>query len=295
MKKVYMANDKATLNSLYRKNLSKILQEKNYKVIDIGLFKNNGYPNFKSIIKLLFSVKTPVISSNLRTNVLLLLMPWIKGLVILNGLGRNRGNKKMRKLIISLLLVNKKKSITIQSYADYRYFRKYCSEANIFWVPGSGGKKKIIGNKERAICIQRDDKISAVAKSINSIHPIFKEITVVGCNNRKNLESKLNKLKINSVGRVPSDKIFQDGKIFIQPSGYGEGFPHTLADAICSEMNIYIDNTEYIRYGLFRIGSKRKIINKNWSKLITSEETREIISEKEISKISYENLKKACN
>ena len=129
-------------------------------------------------------------------------------------------------------------------------------------------KKK--GENNSVLVVQRDSKIAAVAPSINDFLVNQGQTTplvVVGCKDSSLLNKLFPEILFRSTGYVEGADIFSKGSIFLQPTGYGEGFPHTLADAIVSDMGIYISNKEYIRYGLWLIGAKREHIAPGWSRM----------------------------
>jgi len=106
------------------------------------------------------------------------------------------------------------------------------------------------------VTIQRDDKLPIVAPSLIQLvrsceqeHPLI----VVGCKDSAMVKSQLDDVPHVSLGYLPANEILSGGQTFAQPSGYGEGFPHSLADAIVSGMDIIIAPIEYRRYGLYKL------------------------------------------
>lgn len=296
MKNVLILNDNNELNKRYRSELINNLILDNYKVKYLSL--NNKFECLFEILK--FKKNTPIISSNLRSNILSLMMPWLSGIVILNGLGRYRKKRIFRLALLSLIIINKKKIITVQSYADYRYIHKLCTNnQKIQWIPGSGGKHKAIGKRENLVLIQRDDKIDLVIDSIQKLLTYYStnktQVNIIGCNNNEKIMKLFSGTNYKSYGFVPSEEIFISGSIFIQPSGYGEGFPHSLADAICSKMEILIDNKEYIKYGLWKIGGNRVPITKSWSKLIITKDLVNSIQTSTITQKYIDNFNESQN
>ncbi len=274
---ILMINDKKILNDLYRDHLLKLLNKKFIKVFSFGLFDKKS-----SLIILILKIlnpKTVVVSSNLRSNFFSLFFFWKKGILILNGMGRYRSKNILRLILLILFKLNWKKEYIVQSYADYRFFKLY-SKKKYYWIPGSGGTEKKIGNKNNFLLIQRDNKILTVFNSICEFLDIAKNInvTIVGCNNIKKLEFLFRGYKLNFVNYIKSKDIFLEGKNFVQPSGYGEGFPHSLSDAIVSGLDIYINNKEYLRYGLYILGGKKKKFSKNWSILMNTSQVSKQIS-----------------
>ncbi len=279
---VLMINDKVQLNNLYRSSLLDFLKKKFITVYSCGLFDKK-----KNIFFILFKILNPtviIISSNLRSNIFSLFLFWKKGIIILNGMGRNRYKIFLRIVLLILFKLNWKKFFIIQSYADYRYFRLKCKN-NFFWIPGSGGVKKKSGLKKNFLLIQREDKIQNVYMSVNELLKDIKSYNIyfVGSNNKKKIKLLFKNYKIQSIKWQHPNDIFLKGGSFIQPAGYGEGFPHTLAHAIVSDLDIYIHNKEYLRYGLHILGGKKVFFSHNWSKLVG---TKKIANNINLNKIT---------
>jgi len=269
-------SDTNDINKLYRSELTYYLKQEFSKVYLYGLFdKNTVLPMIAKILKL----NTFIISSNLKSNFVSLMFFWKKGVVILNGIGRYRGDKVLRVTLLLLFRLNWRKAIIVQSCADYRYFRRF-SLKEYYWVPGSGGRYKKFGPKKRMLLIQRDDKIQLVFHSVSKLLDSIqsKPLSIVGCQDHEMVYGLFKDYKVNSIGRKDPEDIFLEGGVFIQPSGYGEGFPHTLADAIVSDLEIYIDSKEFIRYGLGRLGGGRKKISDNWCKLEGSKDISHVVN-----------------
>ena len=288
---VLMINDKTILNDLYRGSLISLLKKKFSIVHSCGLFDSK-----KIKIFILFKILHPkviVISSNLRSNIFSLLFFWKKGAVILNGLGTYRKTKLLRVVLLVLFSLNWKKTILIQSYADYRFFR-IKSKKKYFWIPGSGGYTLKSGPKENFILISRDKKIQRVFKSTCEFLKIMKNrrITVVGCNDKKKLKHLFKDYKINIVDYQHYKNIFLEGGGFVQPSGHGEGFPQSLAHAIVSGLDIYIDTKEFLRYGLRSLGGEKIFISSNWCRLSGLTKIAKIINDKEIAKKYFDIISK---
>ena len=289
---ILIINDNVALNDLYRKSLISLLKDKFSAVHSHGIF------DLKSIFFILIKILDPkiiIISSNLRSNIFSLLFFWKKGAVILNGMGSYRKTKLLRIILLKLFSLNWKKIIIIQSYADYRYFR-IKSKKNYFWVPGSGGINIKSGPKKNFIVIQRDEKIQRVCNSVCDFLKIIKNsrLSIVGCNDIKKLKSLFRGYKINFVGYQNYRNIFLEGAGFVQPSGHGEGFPHSLAHAIVSGLDIYIDIKEFLRYGLNRLGGKKKLFSGRWYILIGSTQIAKKINNKNITKQYFNIICKNC-
>jgi len=181
----------------------------------------------------------------------------------------------------------------IQSYADYRYLRRFGVHQNLLWLPGSGGRAKSYQERGARLVVQRDRKIAAVAQDLNRLFdrsPSDRRLIVVGCDDDDFVGALFSGVAVRSMGYVASDLIFQQGGTFLQPSGYGEGFPHTLADAIASDMPTLISNREYVRYGLHRIGARRRPLCIGWSTLESSPTLRHNVSEARIAEATVDIL-----
>ena len=191
MKKIQilMINDRAELNNLYRANLLDLLKKEFIKVYSYGLFDEK-----KSILFILLKIINPkviTISSNLKSNIFSLIFFWKRGVIILNGMGRYRHKIFLRTILLILFKLNWKKLFIIQSYADFRFFKRKFKK-NFFWIPGSGGTKKKRGLKKNFLIIQRDDKIQNVYLSVNEFLKNLKinSFFLIGCKNK-------NKKKLN--------------------------------------------------------------------------------------------------
>lgn len=253
-KSIVFINDAALLNQRYRQSLIDGLQNQGYPVLSLGLLDTKAsFP--KTLFYMVTHYKSTFVSSNLRANLVFLSIFWLQGVLILNGLGRYRNKRWLRRFLILLFRINLRKRVAIQSYADFRYFQRYAPSCSFIWVPGSGGQIKTLGPQGPIVTIQRDDKLPMVALSLIELvrsceqeHPLI----VVGCRDSAMVKSQLGDVPHVSLGYLPADEILSGGQTFAQPSGYGEGFPHSLADAIVSGMDIIIAPIEYRRYGLYK-------------------------------------------
>lgn len=266
---VDLINDKSLYNERYRKPLVKVLREREHTVASYGIF--DGFSRFFIIIiHLILKKDGVVISSNLKCNSLVLLFCRRPKIIILNGMGRYRAKLSFRLVLMGLFHLRANASIILQNYADYRYFQRYCPRLDLEWVPGSGGKVKSIGSQEILLVVQRDNKIESVCGSVLSLIRNMSPtplLSIVGCKDLKQLERLFPEIDFLSPGFVHSDDILKYGNSFVQPTGYGEGFPHTLADAVVSGMTIYISDIEFLRYGFSKLGSDRFRVADGWSLL----------------------------
>lgn len=250
-----MLNDHASYNKLYRADLMAQLEEEGTVIKSLGIF--DGYGKFiAGLLKFVFGRFGGVIlSSNLRANLVAMLLFWCRGMAILNGLGRYRANPAARRLVGNLMRLNWRKHFAIQCYSDYRYFRRYYGHSRLFWVPGSGGSQRKVGTEAKICIVQRDSKIECVRESVLDFcqHTGTSQLVVVGCKNNDLVASVLAGIEVESMGFVDQDDIFLPCDTFLQPTGYGEGFPHTLADALVTGLKIHIDRLNYIQFGLYKL------------------------------------------
>lgn len=239
---------------------------KNYEVIFLARSKQSVISYRKGLIKYL----TQFLSVDQSGVFVFLLRPWlwksykllvtsdticnliclnlsIPQLMILNGLGRYRNVHLFRSYLI--YSINRKASIEVcvQNYLDYRYLRKRVRK-KIYWIPGSGGTSRMTGQDENPVVITRDAKFKKQIHALRNVEKYFSKIHIVGL-------QKTN-LKNNSYinwGRRVQNSIFSEFKIFLQLDGYGEGVPHSLVDAICSNMDIYMTKRSWIQFGFHKL------------------------------------------
>ena len=282
---VLIVNDRLEYNSLYRTALMKNVQDNGYLVKSVTPFRN-GRLSLRRLLAIFLDYKSLCISSNLRSNIVTLCQPWRIGMVIFNGLGRYRQNSYARSLLLKLVSINSRKAISVQSYADFRFFRRFTRHKNLHWVPGSGGLAKPVGTEANALVVQRDDKIRLVApdllKLLGSLDFTLK-LKVVGCRDASLVDQAFPGKNVENIGFISSEKILLSGNLFLQPCGYGEGFPHSLADAISSGMRIYIARSEYIRYGLWKIGANYLTRAPAWGELVYESHLQDAISNKVVT------------
>lgn len=267
---IYVVNDTDNLNVNYRSSLISSLKLEGFRTNSLGLFDRN-YQNLKHIFQILSSKRVLIVSSNLRTNIVMLFLWHVRGLVILNGMGRLRKKKLARYFIVTLVWVNTRKKIAVQNYADFRYLRRFTRSSLISWVPGSGGTVRNHGIGSAKVAVQRDAKLFLVSASlINFLRnvPGPHKISVMGCTQLSSeLSLESNYHDIRCMGRVAQEDIFQHGRIFLQPAGYGEGLPHSLVDAIVSNMEVWIDRRMYLQTGLWKMGFELIEITGHWGRI----------------------------
>lgn len=276
---VIILNDREAYNRRYRFQLMERLTALGYEIESLGtLDRMARFPLLA--LRLIGGRSGRLISSNLKSNLFALMLCRRPKMVILNGMGRLRGNGRFRALLLTFLRLRRNTVAVVQNYADFRYLRRYCPLANLVWVPGSGGTAKSLGNAETAVMVQRDNKIGLVSCSVVSLLAAItprRTLAVVGCKDKAKLKTLFPDVELIMPGVVPSEDIFRNGGIFVQPTGYGEGFPHTLADAIVSGMDILISDIEFLRYGLGELGGRRSPLAPGWSRLIYDGELRNAV------------------
>jgi len=190
------------------------------------------------------------VSSNGKSNLLMLSLFNQGVTLILNGLGRWEKNLTIRRYIIFRMNHNNLK-LVCQSYRDFRYFRRYGRfSSRLFWVPGSGGITRLTGSGESLLMVSRDSKIGFHISDIGVLSDKGVPITIVGLNKPHLALSEVNLIELKK--HVPQTDIFLGHSLFLQLDGYGEGVPHSLCDAIMSNMDLFINKKCWIKFGFYR-------------------------------------------
>ena len=286
-KNILFINDKSFYNNRYRQGLMNLFVENGYRVISLGVF--DDLRSCMCVLRGLLG-RDKIVSSNLKSNIIFMLFPFKKGVVIINGFGRYRCNGLFRGIVLMLLRINKyKKIFVLQNYADWRYVVRYLKDSkNIKWFPGSGGKKRIRNDNGECFLVQRRDKLRCIKSDLSQFCDLKKlsKIYIVGCDTKDLKKCGIyNDEKIRPVGYLPQDDIFMFGNEFVQPSGYGEGFPHTLADAIVSGLNIYVSKKMYVQLGMYKMDIKAEEKFVGWMNFKASDALK-----KELSTITADNF-----
>ena len=259
--KVYIVNDKVKLNIVYRSFLMKHIDEKGFGIETLGVYET-PIMTLRVLILIIFRAKF-MISSNLRSNLLFLMFFWTKGCIILNGLGRFKRKKLFIKIVGMLLKVNFRKTIFIQNYGDFRYYRRFYA-SKVIWVPGSGGVRRNKGKKAGYFIISREEKFRFQSASLRNAFDaldINDKVTILGMNRlTKDQHSDI----ISLHGFVPQSDIFNYGDKLIQPRGYGEGIPHCVVDALCSDIAVFLEKRDFISFGLYTIGFEFFEVDCGW-------------------------------
>ena len=183
----------------------------------------------------------------MRTNIITLLLFYSNVRIILNGLGRHREKKVFRSFIGYLMSIGKRK-VLVQNYCDYRYFRRFFNISDCDWVPGSGAVVRVKNVSSGFFNINRSTKFHLCFYELNDFLKFFPcDLKIVGVS-----EKQVNQ-RVNPIGWVEQDRILSFGDKFVWLGGYGDGFPHSLADALFNGLETYISKREYIRFGLYKL------------------------------------------
>lgn len=272
MTKVVFLNDYTMLNERYRADLIKSASSK-FDTVSLG-FIDKPFLLILIFIENLLFCKNIIVSSNLRANLVSLIIFRGSRILILNGMGRYRNSVHFRRFLLMLVAVNSNVRFCVQNFSDFRYLRRFSRTQKIEWVIGSGGTVRQHSKFKGALLVQRDEKIAAVSKSVLdflSSGYFVGSFRIVGCKLDSSLSAAFPGFNFESLGYLQQSDILLNGDLFLQPSGYGEGFPHTLADAIVSRMEVAISDEAYIRFGLYYLGFKRKRLGGGWSRLIVDD------------------------
>ena len=106
--------------------------------------------------------------------------------------------------------------------------------------------KRPIRESTDPIVITRDNKLRFVSKKLKQFSKRVNKVYLIGLSNLYERNSQ------HSLGIVPQEELFTKSKVFLQLDGYGEGIPHSLVDAICSEMDIIVQKSCWIKYGFYK-------------------------------------------
>ncbi len=270
---VVFLNDRAALNDRYRAPLMAAVAARGATVDSRGVFEA-GLAGLTTLLRLVVWPPAAVVASNLRTNLVVLAMPWLRGLVILNGLGRHRRKPALRAVVRGLLRVAGRKEVAVQCYADFRYLRRFAPRARLAWVPGSGGTPRAFAPGGPWVAVQRAQKLALVAPDLRRLGALVAgrwPLRIVGASEAEIAPHGLAAQGWAGAGFLPQVQIFAGCGTFVQPGGYGEGFPHTLADALASGLDVAIPDRERSRYGLRRLGALDTPFAPGWSLLTSTE------------------------
>ncbi|NRP26536.1 hypothetical protein XMD420_000119 [Marinobacterium sp. xm-d-420] len=290
---IVLLNDHEVYNVRYRSSLISALVSNNYKYTSIGIL--DGFFSILRALYYIFITDHCFFSSNMKSNLFFLIFFTKSGVVLFNGLGRYRKSKFFRLCLVFFIKINFNKTFIFQNYADYRYF-KTKADGNLSWIPGSGGTCRNIGD-DKFLIVTRIDKIDSISDSIYNFISSFclSEVYVVGCSEEALAEKGFDGCLFKACGYLPQDDLFIHGSNFIQPQGYGEGIPHTLVDAICSGMDIWMKPSEFINFGFYKLGFRRSHNNDSgWSKLIYDENSKVNVSSEVVVNMYLNCLLNSC-
>ncbi len=270
---VVFLNDFAELNIRYRSRFISYLRNSSIQVYSLGWF--DRWWSFAFIFSLCFFRGFVFFSSNLRSNILSLLF-LNRGLVILNGLGRYRGSVLFRRFLIFLVKYrSKRKFILVQNYADFRWLRFRTKSRNVFWCPGSGGVVRPHSLDDCFLVVSRPDKLCVQSKHIESFISVFKvPLNIVGVSPDYGELFHEPTVDICFCGYLPQEDIFKFGSRLFHPSGYGEGIPHVVVDAIVSGMEVVITKKQFVEFGFHRLS----IVHSNFESYVICSAPKESIS-----------------
>ena len=245
-KKVFFLNDTHEVNGRYRSSLMKHFEKENYTVNSLGLIDLPSLLIQKEKGDLL-------ISSNIRANIISMLIGCTNTSIILNGLGRF-GKYILFRKVIGLLLSLKAINVLVQNHRDYRYFRRFYNLNSINWVLGSGAVSLTKTDNIGFFNITRNNKIKLCLTELNDFINLFNcSISLIGVTKLPNQNDNLKKL-----GWVPLETILHYGDKFVWFGGYGDGFPHSLACALYNRVPTFISKREFIRLGIYQLNKNVK-------------------------------------
>ena len=250
-------SDKPSTIHGYRSELILLLEKKGYTI---------KFATLSNPLSLFFFFSAHfVILSNIRSVLFGLLFFFKRKLVIINGLGRYRRLKIFRHTLYLLFLTNRKSIIIFQNYADYRFYRLKVKNNRVFWIPGSGGKLfTTIDNNptspDKVALVTRKNKIKLQANHIEKFQKSFPDFEVISYGLSSSEEIPEN-LTFQCRGIVERERLVQECRYHYSPTGYGEGVPHTLVDAICNDLTIIVSKRDFIRYGFYIFNVKYKLID----------------------------------
>ncbi len=278
--KLYLVNDYSILNHRYRSNILNFKKSGFSSIDSIGLFDSFS-KFFFTLTVMLFRSKS-VITSNLKTNLVFMMFFGKSGTIILNGLGRFSKINKFRKAVGFLLSLNAKKTIFVQNYRDYRYFRRFYNW-RLIWLPGSGGIKRKYFEGSEYFSVTRNSKFLAQYDRLQAALmalPNVKSFSIVGLSSPKviNLDSRL-----KFCGYVDQSQIFMFGNKYVHLAGYGEGIPHVLVDALVTGLTVYIEKAQFLEFGLNLLGYRFVYIRGGWGKCL-------LVDVESQNRIKYHNV-----
>jgi len=161
--RVFFICDRVESVFLYRIDLIRSFESLSCNVSVVSIF--SPFSLIKSWVYSVFNDDSFFVSSNLRSNIIFLLLLNLRGVLILNGLGRYRSVFAFRYFLGFLFSINRRKSFLIQNYADFRYFRRFY-KGSFYWIPGSGGRRRTIGDSQDFVLVTRAAKVHLIWDSV---------------------------------------------------------------------------------------------------------------------------------
>ena len=256
IKKIIFLNDKKGSHLKYRRNIYDRLNSMGFNIIFLEP------SSIGNIIKIIFT-RNYIISSNIKCNLFVLCLFKYNCTLILNGLGRYKKIYIFRQLI-GFLLKNYKGKLIIQNYHDFRYFESKHKVKNAIWLPGSGANLRETGTSEDFFTITRESKISLQMGEIHKF--LSKENTTINVLGVNQIPTGLPS-NLKAVGVVEQTEIFRFGNKFIWFGGYGDGFPHSLSEALFNRLEVIVSRRQYIQLGLRLIVIKKSPYKDGWVKI----------------------------
>jgi hypothetical protein len=127
--------------------------------------------------------------------------------------------------------------------------------------------------------VSRPSKIKFALEWLREVNLQDEIIKVVGV--PKEYKFPLEFLRIEGIGKVPQSDILESGSNFLQPGGrYGEGFPHSLCDALCSGMFTVTDLKTYRKFGMHKLRCEYSKFNDNLISIRSRDESSLLHSDK---------------
>ena len=221
-------NDRSIYNERYRSHFMAMFSP---NVCSLGLF-DHPWRYFYSIML----GREQFFSSNIKSNLAFSLFFWVRGVVVVNGLGRYRSSGAFRLFCGCLFSIDSRKIYCFQNYADYRFFSAFFPNIRARWVPGSGGVRRRHALNGLFGCVTRPSKYQVTQTSISDFgelvgHPIY----LIGVSKGDLANPPEN---VVPLGFKKQDEIFDNIQYLLSPRGFGEGIPHVVVDALCSSMRL---------------------------------------------------------
>ena len=268
-RKACFFNDRSAYNHRYRQALINQITKDGYSVCSVG-WSDRGSLGFCRSLTCFLSSDIRIVSNLKATLLIMVLLPVTRALIVVNGLGRWRSSCFFRGLLLRLMRLNYRKVFAVQNYADYRYFKRHARRLRVSWVPGSGGTCRQTGKQQHLVVVSRPEKFASATASIER----FAEVShlpfeIIGLDSW----SFAAEAQCTFRGYLEQADLFAYGAYFFQPKGYGEGIPHSLVDAVCSDMTVFMEKSDLVGFGFYKLNASYKDI---WSGFVELESTSEL-------------------